>query len=144
MSRQEIHSLEELKNWAKSFSNELSFKDIVLLEGEMGVGKSQLVQYLVESLSQDQSCSPTYAIHNCYKATNGASIDHIDLYRVEDEDDLESTGFWDLFGQDQAVILIEWADRMDASIYPKAWNLHRIQLQKIDESSRVLELSKLS
>lgn len=138
MTKVVVKNLEELNAWVKEFSENLSFKDIVLLEGKMGVGKSQLVQYLVEELSDEQSCSPTFAIHNCYETPRG-NIDHLDLYRIEDEEDLESTGFWDLFDQDEAIVCIEWADRMDPSIYPKNWKVHRLQLQKLENGSREIQ-----
>lgn len=142
MSSVNIENLEDLKNWVAEFSSKINFKDIVLLEGQMGAGKSQLVQFLVESLSDEQSCSPSYAIHNCYETPKG-SIDHLDMYRIEDEDDLESTGFWDLFDQDKAVICIEWADRMDPSVYPRGWNKHQIKIEKIDDNKRIIHYSKL-
>lgn len=133
-----IESLAALKAWVQKWTVEsLGQRDIILLEGAMGVGKSQLVQFLVEELSEEQSCSPSYAIHNVYTAKN-FNIDHLDLYRVEDEEDLESTGFWDLFNQDKAVVCIEWADRMDPSVYPPKWKIHQIQLEKVNNSTRQL------
>ena len=134
--------MKDLKSWVRNFAKTLTYKDIVLLQGPMGVGKSQFTQFLVEALSSEQSCSPTYAIHNAYEGKEGP-IDHIDLYRVEDEDDLESTGFWDLFDQEKAIICIEWSDRMEESVYPTNWKRHKLVLEPVSSNERLLTYSKL-
>ncbi len=93
---------------------------VVLLEGKMGAGKTTFVSRLVESLGSNEACSPSFAIHNQYQTPNGL-IDHLDLFRIQGEDELESTGFWDLFSQKEGLILIEWADLLDVKLLPRTW-----------------------
>lgn len=127
----EIASIEELQQWASQFIETIEAKTIVLLSGEVGAGKTETVKALVASLGGGDAFSPTYAIHNTY-STQRVEVDHVDLYRLEDDDDLESTGFWELFAKDNGLILIEWADRLDLSVYPKDWKCIQVKIRKKD------------
>ena len=49
-------------------------------------------------------------------------VDHIDLYRIQKESDLESIDFFDLSLRDEGLIFIEWADRLSVKTLPKDWN----------------------
>ncbi len=66
------------------------------------------------------------------------SVDHIDLYRLEDEDDLESTGFWDIFEKKQGYIMVEWADRIEESFLPGHWDMIRISMAVHGDGGRTL------
>ncbi len=126
----EIEGLEDLdlliKNLIKSFSG----RQVLLLNGPLGVGKTQLVRSLLKNLKGDQSASsPTFAIHNSYPVGEGSSIEHFDLYRIESDEDLESTGFWEVFNLPKGLICIEWPDRIHLADIPKAWNVLRLQLE---------------
>jgi tRNA threonylcarbamoyladenosine biosynthesis protein TsaE len=64
--------------------------------------------------------SPTFSIINQYPCPD-KTIYHVDLYRLESEADVESTGFWDLFREDEALIFVEWAERIADDNWPKTW-----------------------
>jgi tRNA threonylcarbamoyladenosine biosynthesis protein TsaE len=87
--------------------------------------------------------SPTFAIHHRYPGFS-ISIDHLDLYRLESEDELEGVGFWDFFSEAEGLIFIEWPERMDLSHIPWDWDLYQVVIEKPSESERVLRLSKRS
>ncbi|WP_413287463.1 tRNA (adenosine(37)-N6)-threonylcarbamoyltransferase complex ATPase subunit type 1 TsaE [Bdellovibrio sp. HCB337] len=108
------------------------FKDrtILLLEGPVGAGKTELVKALTRSLGIDETASPSFAIHHHY-ASDSVSMDHVDLYRLESEDDLESTGFWDLFGAKKGLVVIEWSDRLNQDLLPLNWFKIKIQIEKL-------------
>ena len=99
---------------------------ILILDGEMGAGKTQFCRFLMEALEVGdlQVASPSFSIHNTYDSKIGA-IEHIDLYRITNEDDLESTGFWDLFIEKPRLVVIEWGDRLREmgllTGLPKSW-----------------------
>lgn len=109
-------------------------KFVMILAGDLGAGKTTFVRELVASRSQGkpvEAASPTFALHNRYqiKISEGEiALDHLDLYRLEDEDDLETTGFWDLFTEQRGWILIEWGDRLDPSILPHNWPLYEMKI----------------
>lgn len=96
-------------------------KSIWLLEGEVGSGKTETVKTVARVLGLKEVASPSFAIHHQYLTAEGWPVDHLDLYRLESADDLESTGFWDLFGEPEALILIEWADRLSFDYLPRDW-----------------------
>ena len=123
-----ITSLEELENFAKDFAKNLEAKTIVLLEGPIGVGKTQFTSYLLKQFTdKEEATSPTFALHNMYE-TSKFDIHHIDLYRLNNEKDLESTGFWDLFDEEDSIIIIEWSDLIDTKLLPASWKKVNIKM----------------
>ena len=109
---------------------------MLLLCGPLGVGKTTLVRALLES----EGCrvmSPAFTVCNSYVAGN-KHIYHVDLYRLKNSEDLESTGFWDIFqkknpkkGAREEVkwLFIEWADRLPFQQLPHNWNCIKIDLK---------------
>lgn len=139
--RVSISSLGELRSWVHQLSQSLGPKTCILLSGEMGSGKTQFVRYFVESLGSNEACSPTFAIHNMYTGSS-CRIDHVDLYRLESESELEATGFWDLFERSEGYILIEWANRIDKRLLPKDWSLVCISITEESEDQRFIVLTR--
>lgn len=136
-----IHNLDELRRWIKDFSSHLPERAVLLLSGPMGAGKTQMVRFLAEILNAKEVASPSFAIHHQYQTDRGG-MDHLDLFRLEDEDDLESTGFWDLFSRPQGLIVIEWADRLDTKWLPHNWNVIAIQIENLGGSQRRLTITQ--
>jgi|GEM_PF-182223 len=120
-----IFNLSELKNIMEEVRKlHITDKSILLLTGDLGAGKTTSIRILMELLgvSHQQVASPSFALHHHYKTSNGLNIDHFDLYRLEDQDDLESTGFWDVFATElPTLIAIEWADRLNWDYLPLDW-----------------------
>lgn len=105
-------------------------RTILLLEGPVGAGKTELVKAMTRDLGIQESASPSFAIHHHY-AGEKLSMDHVDLYRLENEDDLESTGFWDLFGARQGLVVIEWSDRLNQDLLPLNWSKVKVKIEKL-------------
>ncbi|HMN68177.1 MAG TPA: tRNA (adenosine(37)-N6)-threonylcarbamoyltransferase complex ATPase subunit type 1 TsaE [Bdellovibrionales bacterium] len=144
-----MHALADIqatRAWIKSFTSELKRPCVVLLSGELGAGKTQFVRWFLEELKAfGDIASPTFAIHHEYQSPGGA-IDHVDLYRVQDDADLEASGFWDLFRASQGLVFVEWADRLPDSAWPENWNQIRIHLRKLaaEDSGREMEIQLLN
>jgi tRNA threonylcarbamoyladenosine biosynthesis protein TsaE len=115
----------------------LSPGDFVGLVGQLGAGKTTLVQGLVESLAPDERVtSPTYTLLHEYETA--PPVIHIDLYRLETYDELESIGYWDFVESGAAISCVEWVDQV-----PEAWPDHdRCLLVRLlrDDGARVAEL----
>lgn len=105
-------------------------RSLLLLEGPVGAGKTELVKALADCLGIRETASPSFAIHHHYE-NRDVSMDHVDLYRLENEDDLESTGFWDLFAAKKGLVVIEWSDRLNQDLLPLNWNKIRVQIEKL-------------
>jgi tRNA threonylcarbamoyladenosine biosynthesis protein TsaE len=83
--------------------------DVLLLQGDLGAGKTEFVKGLAEGLQvTDLVTSPTFTLLNVY---HGAMpLYHFDLYRLEDAEELDNIGFAEYLGGD-GVAVIEWPDR---------------------------------
>jgi tRNA threonylcarbamoyl adenosine modification protein YjeE len=109
------------------------------LIGNLGAGKTTLVQSMVSALaasvgSSAEATSPTYTLLNEYETD--PPVIHVDLYRLETYDDLESIGYWDYAESDWAITCVEWLDRI-----PEAWPRRGLilEMQRVD-SRRIAKL----
>ena len=132
----EIANLDELNQYARELLAGFDGRRLlILLDGPMGAGKTQLTRFLLDIMNGsgggDTVTSPSFAIHNHYDTPMGA-VEHVDLYRIDNKDDLESTGFWDLFLQD-GIVIIEWSDRLkDWDVFsslPRNWPLIKLRFE---------------
>lgn len=114
----------QLPAWVAQWALTLQGQEFFLLQGPVGAGKTTFVRYLAQSLGIFNSQSPTYALHQRYLGATFV-IDHYDLYRMQDEQDLMSTGFFDQL-QESGLICIEWSDSLKLTDLPmgrKGWLL---------------------
>lgn len=91
--------------------------DFIAFIGELGAGKTTLMQGLVRGVDdsgQWRATSPTYALIQVYETT--PPVYHMDLYRLEGWGDLESIGYWDYAESRRGITCVEWLDRI-----PGAW-----------------------
>ncbi len=88
----------------------LSPGDAVLLHGELGAGKTCLVQGLCEALAvREDVLSPTFTLANRYQGR--WTVDHLDFYRLEAKHDLQDVGVFELLDEladRRTVLLVEW------------------------------------
>ena len=101
----------ETASLAASLGARLVMGDAVLLEGEIGAGKTHFARALIQSLQvfPEDVPSPTYTLVQIYETANG-TIWHSDLYRLTSLDELEELGLNEAL--ETATCLIEWPDRM--------------------------------
>ena len=86
-------SPEQTLAWAEDYAKTLSPGDVVLLDGEMGAGKTVIVQGIARGLGvKEDVLSPTYAYVNSYEP-----MFHFDCYRIENVRQAEELGFADYF-----------------------------------------------
>lgn len=86
--------------------------DLVLLEGDLGAGKTALARAIIRTLAGDAQLdvpSPSFALVQPYEA-NGHPILHADLYRLGDPREVDELG---LFDRPDAIVLVEWPERSD-------------------------------
>jgi len=99
----------DTRNIAKKVSSVFHQGDIIILDGDLGVGKTYFVKGFTEGAhSQDLVTSPTFSIANFYRSTNNTLL-HIDLYRIETVSEFYDLGLSDYF--DRSIVLIEWGEK---------------------------------
>lgn len=95
--------------------------DAVALIGDLGAGKTTLVDACVRALGGEGAHSPTFSLVHEYPCQQGGrplSVWHVDLYRIERQAELVELGLDDLLGNRAGVAFIEWADQHD--VMPRA------------------------
>ena len=122
----DISSEETTRELAKNFSNYLKGGEIIFLYGEMGVGKTTFVKYLInqllikKNLQTTEVTSPTFNLLNEYEIDN-LTIKHYDLFRLKNESEIQNL---DLFDQNKNTItLIEWPELIEKENVKKTIDL---------------------
>ena len=84
--------------------------DIVILDGDLGAGKTCFVKGLTDGLhSIDEVTSPTFSIANFYRTNGLSGILHIDVYRISTVDEFNDLGLADYY--EQSIVLVEWGKK---------------------------------
>ncbi len=113
-----ITTEKETEQIARQFAHALLPGDVVLLEGNLGSGKTFFVKALLKNYGVENANSPTFAIVNEY--SNGElKFYHFDFYRIEKEYELYDIGIEDYISDENAITFIEWADLFPDAV-PKA------------------------
>lgn len=124
---------------AKEFIESLDKKkNVVCLFGDLGSGKTAFVKGMAKALGIDHYTvkSPTYAFVREYAHQKGI-LCHIDLYRLEKPDDILFSQIDEMIRKKDALVVIEWADRMKDSL-PE--NRTDICFEYIDKNTRKITI----
>ncbi len=106
-------SVDQLSRFGEELGRALSAPAVIGLSGEMGTGKTTLVQAICRGLgARALATSPTYALVHHYEAPGGP-VYHVDCYRLASPDDARDLGFDDMV-RERAIVLIEWPERAGA------------------------------
>lgn len=96
---------------AEKFSRFLKPKDVVILEGQLGGGKTTFVKGILKGFGIKRAVlSPTFTLMREYKKGN-IYIYHVDLYRIE-KNDIDEIGFEDFLYRKNCIVLIEWGNKI--------------------------------
>ncbi len=131
-------SPEETRSLARQIGESLKGGEIVLLYGDLGVGKTVFVQGLAEGLGVPEDyyvVSPSFSLINEYPGR--LRLVHVDLYRLEPAQ-VEDLGLEDYL-EKGSVVAIEWAERLPSNLIPEEAILVRMQYLKEDQ--RRLEIT---
>ena len=112
---------------------------LVVLRGELGAGKTTLVRGVAQAIGAptDDVSSPTFTLVQEYRGRK-TRLFHLDLYRLEEERELEGIGLWELVDQPDALVFVEWGDKF-LSVMERADAIIQMT-QGEEESDRLLLL----
>lgn len=98
----------DTKSFAKKLAAKLKPKDIIVLTGDLGSGKTKFTEGFLSYFGlENEISSPTFTIVNEYK-NNDISIYHFDVYRLEDSSEFYEIGGEEYF--EKGICLIEWGE----------------------------------
>jgi tRNA threonylcarbamoyladenosine biosynthesis protein TsaE len=110
---QEINSLENLKSFAYSFLEKMEPSKIFLLHGEMGAGKTTLVQFVLNFMGiEELEGSPTYSLVNSYFSEKYGQIYHLDLFRLNSKNEAFDIGIEEII-DGKSYCFIEWPEKIE-------------------------------
>ena len=129
-------SREETLEIAKEFAKKLSIGDIVLLNGDLGAGKTVFVKGVTDFYSSGKAVavSPTFLIVNVYETT--PEIYHFDLYRIDDIEELDSIGAEEyLYGN--GISFVEWPERA-MGYFPSS--AIKVEIKNVSDNERLIRI----
>jgi tRNA threonylcarbamoyladenosine biosynthesis protein TsaE len=121
-------------------AREFPAKQVVLLIGQLGAGKTTLAKGIVKGLgaaSPEEVSSPTFTLIHEYG--RDGRVFHVDLYRLEEPRELATLGLEDLFER-EAVVLIEWGERFP-QILPAART--EIRITVAEDETRAIDVQRV-
>ena len=129
-------SVEETRILGSRLADQLKPGDVLLLEGDLGAGKSVLARGIAKGLGVEETVtSPTFTILNVYESGR-LPLYHFDWYRLESSDELYELGMDEYIGGDGAA-LVEWPERCPDAL-PDVFL--RIRIRTIGPDTRELTL----
>ena len=120
---------------AEMIRDDLTLPSFVALYGDLGVGKTAFVRGFTKVFSPAALVrSPTFALVNEYPTKSGRRVFHFDMYRITDEDDLYSIGYYDYL-DDGSICLVEWSENIPYAIPDEHIRVEiaKTNLEKSDE-----------
>jgi tRNA threonylcarbamoyladenosine biosynthesis protein TsaE len=125
----------------KKFAEKLRHGDAIAFYGDLGAGKTEFIKGICSYFNVDEIVtSPTFTIMNKYsgkKSDIPIDIFHIDLYRIKDTKELEEIGFQDCVYTENAIKLIEWAEKANSHLQEPDYSV-KIQFTDDEESREII------
>ena len=113
-------SPEETFDLGEKLGESLQGGEVILLSGGLGAGKTLLTKGILYALGfdVDEVTSPSFTLVNLYK-TEKFNVYHIDFWRLDENSDIAfAVGLHDILEEENAVVIIEWAERLPNFLYP--------------------------
>ena len=135
-SKHTVKNVEATYALAKRIADTLQGGEVILLNGDLGAGKTTFTKGLAKALGiEDEVTSPTFTILNVYE-DGRLKLNHLDMYRVDSADELAELGIEDCF-DDESVTVIEWNkfERFDGKVI-------EIDITPTGENERVFDVTK--
>jgi tRNA threonylcarbamoyladenosine biosynthesis protein TsaE len=117
----------QLEEWGRRIGGEVSVPMVIALRGDLGAGKTTLARAVARGAGREGSIpSPTFNLVLRYDTARGIGIAHLDLYRLEREEEVWALGWSDLPGPAE-LVLIEWPERAESLLPEPRWEVELIE-----------------
>ena len=132
------NSIEETKAFGKELAKVLNKGDVVILNGDLGAGKTALVTGVASYWGKENEVSsPTFTIINEIVLKEDLSLFHFDVYRLVDEDEFYAIGGEEYF--DKGITFMEWGETIKNAL-PKDYLEIKIDKDENDDNVRIFNL----
>lgn len=130
-----VNTKEETQSIAAELAERFSAGDVILMQGNLGSGKTFLVQQICKLWQvRDEVTSPTFTLIQNYSGKY--IVNHIDLYRIERIEELDQLGWEEMIYSD-AVTFIEWPEKVETILR----SFYKINIE-LNNNTRIFKLFK--
>ena len=128
-------SPEQTRRVGRRLGEVLETGDVICLQGDLGAGKTTLVQGIAQGWgSLDSVSSPTFILVNVYRRADESQLFHVDAYRLDSAPEAEELDLDSMLAQ--GALLVEWPERMNGLIpNERLW----VNLEHLDEEEREMK-----
>lgn len=131
-----INSLEEIKQAAQTFIDNMGSSKVFAFYGHMGAGKTTFIKAICECLGvEDVITSPTFAIVNEYQDGDGQPIYHFDFYRIKKLEEVYDMGYEDYF-YGGSLCFLEWPELIEDLLPTDAT---RVSIEETADGGRIVK-----
>ena len=132
------NSYKDTEQLGSSLARAMDKRGFVAFFGDLGAGKTAFIRGMGSVVCPSaQVCSPTYSVINEYRATGRTVMCHGDAYRIKDDDDLYSTGFYDCADYPDCLMAVEWSENIPFAIPEDAII---VEILKKGETERLIKI----
>lgn len=136
-----INNIKQTKKLAQSFAKLLVGGEVILLNGDLGAGKTTFTKFVLQALGvKDNITSPTFTLMHEYK-TKRFNIYHFDMYRLDDASEATVLGFEEyLYSDDKSsIVFVEWAENVKDILQG---DFIKINIKLLDDNKRKFEIDR--
>jgi tRNA threonylcarbamoyladenosine biosynthesis protein TsaE len=127
-----------VERWGERIGRTVGAPIFLGLQGPLGAGKSVLARAIGQGAGVTRPMpSPSFNLLFRYPGRPGLEVVHLDLYRIDDPEDLRELG-WDDLGQSHEIVLVEWPERAGPLLPPDRWD---IELSPVSGSPLLRDVS---
>ena len=136
-----INNIKQTKKLAQAFAKLLVGGEVILLNGDLGAGKTTFTKFVLQALGvKDNITSPTFTLMHEYR-TKKFNIYHFDMYRLSDASEATALGFEEyLYSEDKSnIVFVEWAENIKDIL---KGNFIKIDIKLLDDNKRKFEIER--